>query len=95
MPIRADNGSPSFDLMVLPPSALAGRKPSKKTGHAAPPGSGPAGETCKSCRHLARNQMAKVYLKCELMRAIWTGGGGTEVRAQDPACRRWGARKNE
>lgn len=62
-----------------------------KSGHAAPPGSGPQGETCGSCRHLARKRMAKTYLKCALMQAIWTGGGGTDVRARDPACAKWEA----
>lgn len=60
-------------------------------GYAALPGTGPAGETCGSCGHLARRQMARVYLKCELMRAQWTGGAGTDVRAGSPACRRWQA----
>lgn len=63
----------------------------KKGGHAACPGSGPDGQTCGSCRHLARKRMSKTYLKCELMRAIWTGGGGTDVRARDPACKKWEA----
>lgn len=58
-------------------------------GYAAPPGSGPAGETCGSCKHLYRNQLAKTYLKCELMHASWTGGGKTDVRARSPACSRW------
>lgn len=77
------------DLMVLPESALRARKLSKKHGHAAMPGTGPKGETCKSCGHLARIQYAKEYLKCGLMHAYWTGGEGTDVRAGDAACRRW------
>lgn len=64
-------------------------KPAKKTGHAWRPGTGPEGETCKTCCHLVRRQMAKVYLKCGLMRQHWTGGSGTDVRAGDPACREW------
>ena len=61
----------------------------KKRGHAAPPGTGPAGETCKSCAHLTRKRMSKTYLKCGLMSAHWTGGGGTDVRASDAACKHW------
>jgi hypothetical protein len=62
----------------------------KKTGlHAMPPGTGPEGETCGSCANLYRKQMAKTYLKCGLTRALWTGGGGTDVRARDPACSKW------
>jgi len=64
-----------------------------KTGHAAAIGSGPAGETCGSCEHLFRNRMAKTYLKCDLMRSVWTGGAGTDVRAGDAACSKWEAPK--
>lgn len=64
------------------------RKPLKR-GHAGTPGKGPAGETCGSCRHLARNQQAKVYLKCSLAIARWTHGAGTDVRAHDPSCEQW------
>jgi hypothetical protein len=61
-------------------------------GHAAAPGSGPQGETCGSCRHLARNRpSSRAYLKCGLMEAAWTGGAGTDVRARDPACSQWQA----
>lgn len=81
-----------FELMVLPPSAIKPKKP-KKHGHAALPGTGPEGETCGSCANLARKVMARTYLKCGLMRAYWTGGTGSDVRAADAACRRWEALK--
>lgn len=58
-------------------------------GYAAPPGTGPEGETCKTCKHIYRNQQAKVYLKCWLTRACWTGGGKTDIRARAPACSKW------
>lgn len=58
-------------------------------GYAAPPGTGPTGETCKTCKHIYRNQQAKVYLKCALTRACWTGGGKTDIRARAPACSKW------
>lgn len=66
---------------------------SKKHGHAAPPGTGPKGETCGSCKNLYRKSMGKTYLKCWLMKAVWTGGGGTDVRARDLACRKWEKRE--
>lgn len=66
-----------------------GRKCPVPRGYAAPPGTGPTGETCKSCVHIARIRMAKTYLKCELRRSSWTGGGGTDIRASAPACRHW------
>lgn len=62
-----------------------------KQGHVAPPGTGPEGETCGTCKHLCHIQMSRAYLKCELNRAAWTHGGKTDVRAKDPACRRWEA----
>lgn len=58
-------------------------------GHVAPPGTGPDGETCGSCKHLYRKRMAGTYLKCALNEAKWTGGGKTDVRARDHACRMW------
>lgn len=65
------------------------RPPTVKRGYAAPPGTGPAGETCKTCRHLFRNHQSKTYLKCSLMSAHWTGGPGTDILAGAPACREW------
>lgn len=53
------------------------------------PGTGPAGETCGSCKHIVRKQLGKVYLKCELNRARWTGGGGSDIRSRSPACKYW------
>lgn len=61
----------------------------KKHGHAWPPGTGPADETCGSCRHLVRKRMAKTYIKCGLMRSVWTGGSGTDIRSGDPSCKKW------
>ncbi len=62
-------------------------------GHAWAPGTGPEGETCGTCRHLCRREMAKTYLKCGLMKSRWTGGKGSDVRAKDAACKRWEAPK--
>lgn len=64
-------------------------------GHAAQPGTGPEGETCRTCDHLYRRRYSKTYLKCGLMQAHWTGGRGSDVRARDPACRRWEPKKEE
>jgi hypothetical protein len=65
------------------------RKSTVPRGHAALPGTGPQGETCGSCNNLARIRYAKTYLKCGLMKAHWTGGPKTDVRARDAACKRW------
>jgi hypothetical protein len=58
-------------------------------GYAAEPGTGPAGETCGSCRHHAERWLARTYHKCGLMSAYWTGGGATDIRVRSPACSRW------
>lgn len=57
-----------------------------KKGYAAKPGTGPQGETCATCVHHARVEMAKVYHKCNLMRPKWTGGAGTDILTKSPAC---------
>ncbi len=71
--------------------ALLKRKDPTPNGYAAKPGTGPVGETCKSCRHLYRNEQAKTYLKCALTRACWTGGRRTDILAKAPACEKWEA----
>lgn len=58
-------------------------------GHAAPKGSGPPSETCGTCRHKVTRQWAGAYLKCELVRAGWTKGRASDIRAKDAACSRW------
>lgn len=61
----------------------------KARGHAAPPGTGPEGETCGSCANIVRNKTAKTYLKCWLNRSKWTSGRKSDVLARDQACRLW------
>lgn len=65
------------------------RKKTKANGYAATPGSGPAGETCKTCEHYTHRSLAKNYRKCALMAHAWTGGPGTDILARAPACSRW------
>lgn len=71
------------------------RAPAKKhtrpsRAYAAMPGTGPTGHTCGDCQHLYRtHHTAKKYLKCALQRAVWTSGGGTDVKARSPACSKW------
>jgi|SRR5215831_7444575 len=59
-------------------------------GYAAQPGSGPEGETCRSCTHcVQKGWYEKNFYKCELMRAVWTNSYGTDIRLRSPACRFW------
>lgn len=77
------------EVSVAQARAMLAKKGREPKGYAAPPGTGPDGETCKTCRHIYRNRMAKTYLKCSLMQAVWTGGPGSDIRASAPACRKW------
>jgi ribosomal protein L37AE/L43A len=70
-------------------------KPTVKRGYAFTPGTGPKGETCKTCEHIFRNRMAKTYLKCAKAKYKWTGGAGSDILASSPACREWEAKKPE
>lgn len=64
-------------------------QPRTKGGYAAQPGTGPAGEYCKTCKHIYRNEMGKTYFKCALMQHVWTHGPGSDIKANSPSCRRW------
>lgn len=61
-------------------------------GYYAPPGTGPAGETCRSCRHTDYVQYAKRFWKCARRSASWTHGPGTDIRLKSPACKGWEAK---
>lgn len=66
------------------------RKGPQPAGYAAPPGTGPQGETCKTCKHIERHEYAKTYLKCALFRPQ-THGRKTDIKAGSPACNLWEA----
>lgn len=72
---------------------LTPRKGTKPNGYAKPPGSGPAGETCKSCQYFCRIRWSpkKSFRKCGLLEAHWTHGPGTDILASAPACSMWQA----
>lgn len=74
---------------------LKAKTPQRK-GYASPPGTGPVGETCRSCLHY-RSVCggSKNFPKCNLRRATWTSGYGTDILARAPACRMWEARAQE
>ena len=65
------------------------RKPVKHRvkGYASRPGSGPAGETCRSCKHKTAHQYNRTYWKCGLVKP--TAGPGTDIRLKSPACAYW------
>lgn len=83
--------TPETDLWKQPIGAAKkkGKRDESARGHVARPGSGPAGESCGTCRHLCRIKHAKTYLKCGLVRHAWTASPKTDIRAKSPACQLW------
>ena len=77
------------DLWNNPIGAFKGKHKTEPRGHAGIKGHGPAGEKCKTCRHLCYVEHANRYLKCRLAKHRWTGGTATDVRAGDAACGKW------
>jgi hypothetical protein len=71
--------------------AIAPKRKAKANGYAKRPGSGPQGETCKSCAHLRRVQSGarRTFRKCALLERNWTCGPGTDILASAPACSLW------
>lgn len=63
----------------------------KPQGYAAPPGTGPEGQTCGSCKHCCFKQLRRRFYKCRLMARTWTWGRGTDINLSSPACKRWEA----
>jgi len=63
-------------------------------GYADEPGSGPDGETCKTCAYFRRKRSASTYFGCILCYLNWTHGTGSDIRAGSPACRQWEAIEN-
>lgn len=84
-----------FGEKVIERISEARRKPTQPKGYAAPPGTGPTGERCRTCAHKRStgSMCARVYWKCGLMEHAWTGGPGSDIRMRSPACRMW--KKNE
>lgn len=59
-------------------------------GYAAQPGTGPAGESCRSCKFRCTVCMGgKNWHKCGLLKHRWTSGPGTDIRLKSPACEHW------
>jgi hypothetical protein len=70
------------------------KKKGQPKGYAYPPGTGPTGETCKTCEHSYRRQGgSNAYFKCDLVPP--TNGPGTDIRLKSPACFKWTPKQTE
>ena len=70
------------------------RRSTPPNGYYAPPGTGPAGETCKSCKHsigMRSYSNKKRWYKCERADKKWTHGRGSDILIKSPACSGWEA----
>jgi hypothetical protein len=68
----------------------AARRDETPRGYAALPGTGPAGESCKTCRFAYSRLATRRYWKCGHAAAPRaTHGYGTDIRLKSPACRFW------
>lgn len=72
-----------MDLFGSAPAPLR-----KSDGYFMMPGTGPAGETCRTCKHYSVSDRGK-YRKCLRMERRWTHGPGTDILARAPACSGW------
>lgn len=79
--------------LTLDEASKRGKHYVKPNGYAARPGSGPEGETCKTCQHLTYRRFTKSHPKCGLNQANWTNGRGSDVLVRSPACQLWEAKE--
>jgi hypothetical protein len=83
-----DSGQLTFttmggDTVTVP---VRGKHYIQPRGYAAPPGTGPAGETCGSCQH---DSASRRYHKCLLNAAAWGHTRRSDILARSPACAKW------
>lgn len=69
---------------------ISKRKTPATAGYAWQIGSGPKGETCKTCKHATRFGR---YSKCSVVKARWSHGRKTDILLKAPACKFWEAEK--
>ena len=90
------------DLFGNEVSAVAPSKRRKDLAHAAPPGTGPEGETCGTCANVCAKEFARWakgktryrhYFKCRLCRC--SCGPATDIRLKHKACAFWARKESE
>jgi len=80
-------GNPIADDAPVDVARERRRRKDRPKGYARAPGSGPAGEFCRTCMHAKRSPFHNAYWKCGLVKP--TRGPGTDIRLKSPACSRW------
>lgn len=84
------DGVPPHHAMTQAQRRALQRRWAKKRGHYGRPGTGPEGETCRTCAHYCSvSGGSRSYPKCGRARSAWTRGAGSDIRAKDPACHGW------
>lgn len=87
-PLRSDCGKGT-----RPGRSRGGRSKTVARGYAGTPGTGPAGETCSSCKFKTTVQGgAKSFPKCAAATQKWTRGPASDIRVKSPACQFWEAK---
>lgn len=65
-------------------------KPGEPHGYPEPPGSGPPGETCRTCEHRMKLRAGnKKFYKCDKNRHRWGNSTASDIVLKTPACRLW------
>lgn len=76
-----------MDGPLINASAKPGGRAKRANAHPFPVGTGPDGETCKTCANLRQRRFyPRTYYKC---RYTESGGKSTDIRLRDKACRGW------
>jgi hypothetical protein len=83
-----DSGQLTFttmggDSVTVP---VRGKHYIQPRGYAAPPGTGPAGETCGSC---AARQRVPPLPQVSAQRRLWGHTRRSDILARSPACAKW------
>lgn len=76
------------EVVLIGKPSLKGVK--RVTGYAAPPGTGPAGETCGTCRHIRRERNYsgnKRWAKCAI--GYQSSCDASDIKVRAPACKLW------
>lgn len=75
-----------FGVKTAEPKAK-GKRSYAARGYARRPGSGPDGETCKTCGHCCKlHRDGWAGYKCAVIRHRWSRSPATDVALRSPAC---------